>query len=97
MKLEKLLNIAGDSCNLEIILMVNYEVCSSDDCTYWEAYISSVVVDDVLLDDERVFVGHDQIYEHLEYLGMIDEDESNIKDVFKRMNVKKKLILYVDK
>ena len=62
-KSAKLIELVTENPDLEIKFMVNYEVCASDDHTYWLASPQDIAINEIFLggtdgygNDERVYI-----------------------------------------
>ena len=82
-QIEKLLEMAKQYPDLEIVCMVNYEVCASDECTWWLSHIYKIGKDVIWFDKdhERVWIGEDEIKDEMScqeigYDGCTDDTET---------------------
>jgi hypothetical protein len=92
-QIENLIELAKENPTLEIKLMVNYEVCAGDDCTYWMAGISSIEKTNYWNHNERVYIGEDEIKDEMD-CQEISEEEYAI--MLKDGTIKEAIIVYVD-
>lgn len=59
MKAEELKKLIIENPELDIVTMVNYEVCASDDYTYWLGIFLKAEVTEMLVYSERVYHSKD--------------------------------------
>ncbi len=109
-KTEELLQLVKDNPGIPVRFMVNYEVCASDECTWWMATISLVKKTYYWRDDERVYIDEDVIMDELEVRydnngdsrEDINEDEvrkdleKQYADMIATKKIEEAIIVYVD-
>ena len=78
-KIERLIELAKENPTLEIVHMVDYEVCASDECTYWMCHITGVQKDVYWMSDERIYIGEDRIKDEMagQEIGYSDETDDD--------------------
>ena len=106
--IEKLIRLSKENPRMEIITMVNWEVCCSDDYSWWLGMIQKVKKDFVWHDDEQVWLSKADIMDRLYDLMSDDIDrwpkgyevtEEDAEEAFKALQnageVKEKIIIYI--
>ena len=108
-KIKELIKLSEENPELEILPMVNYEVCAGDDFTYWGGKIGEIDKAHVYETEEGTFLGYDQIVEHLaeelenniDYDGISDDQIDTI--VLQQYGIKKQsgeikevIIVYIE-
>jgi hypothetical protein len=77
--IERLIELAKENPTLEIVHMVDYEVCASDECTYWMCHILSVKKGVYWYSDDRVYIGEEEIKDEMacQEIGYPDETDDD--------------------
>ena len=80
---KELLGLIEQNPDLRIMPMVETEVCASDDFGWWMASWGSISIEEVYVDDERVYIrslDEDDLIERLvwidEFIDGLSEDEA---------------------
>lgn len=110
--IEKLVKLSKENPEMEIIAMTNYEVCASDDFTYWKGFIKSVEIEEycenISYDVYGMVFGKDDIIDHIIFINQewtelelpndVLELRANAEyEKYKKENkVKKSIIIRID-
>jgi len=103
-KIQELIQLSNENPDLEIIPMVNYEVCGSDDFQYWKCEISKVSKELYMEKDVAegcaLVLGEYDIKDHLElYLDdhEVEEDvDSYYQKLFDKQKIKEAIFIWLD-
>lgn len=108
-KFAGLIKLVDENPDLAVKFMVNYEVCASDDHTYWLADIASAEVDEIYDgnhghgDDETIYIRSldeetlvDYIAEHEFEDADIETAYSEAEKIVKDLAWQKVILVYID-
>jgi hypothetical protein len=107
-EIKELIKLSTENPELEILTMVAYEVCAGDDHPYWMGEIEIVKKDVYLLINETVYIGKEDILNHVqdnlefrpEYENLSDEEfDIMVNKEYDRLlqsgEIKEAIIVYI--
>ncbi len=79
-KIKELIKLSEENPELEIITMVNSEICADDDYSYWLGAIGEIQKDVYWHDEEKVYIGLSAIEDELEQNLAMDNEYAKLPD-----------------